>query len=197
MCRALEEAAQGRLEVLRRRESYEQNAKQLPALKDAFTVAWCTSSASHYETEETNTRAGVCGELLHHLAIDLVSEFSVMQAVPEKASLFLEHSTSEYQKCGRAVVSRSVAVAISHHTLNGLERLDSLTVQVLFQLQQRRAQWRLDVTSKHAKGYERSKVRIRTFCHAIICSTGTFRRKMSPVLCVEKYCLANCVSENC
>ena len=36
-----------------------------------------------------------------------------------------------------------------------------------------------------------------TFCHTIICATGTLRLKIIPVRCVEKYCLAKSDSENC
>ena len=36
-----------------------------------------------------------------------------------------------------------------------------------------------------------------TFCQAIICSTGTRRRKRKPVVCVEKYCLAKSERTNC
>jgi hypothetical protein len=80
-------------EVFRRWETSEQNAEKLPAFEDAFPAFKTVSS--HIKTifgKKKRLRIRVTRKLLHQLAIDFISQFTMCKTLRDQPPFLLQES---------------------------------------------------------------------------------------------------------
>jgi hypothetical protein len=136
---AVDERADGALEVLRRREGDEEDAEDLPALEDALG-------------------RGIARELLHDLAVELIADVAVRDARAEQPALLLEQrralvgvqvrhrrvhrgvrgaaaTAATAATATRTVASATLAFAVAHEPLKHAKRLHRVLMPRAIKLQ--------------------------------------------------------------